>query len=686
MLTASTAAAFQYRAPITLSAQQLDFSWATKGRIVRLTDGRLVAVYIDAVDTAPEKKVYDFFTDSERPARDVFVRSCDTSRRNCNDALNWSTPLNISNTATRSSINTDWNGNGSRSPYYGDSEKPTIFSSGRHVVITWVDKYCPGSNGAATPQRSVTYSDRQNREIAMSCVYAAHNSGDLSGAWSVNQLSDGSRDAKNDANRGLSTGAWIITWQEDPRGLQPGEGDGPGEGGSGAKVSQATDIWYTYTTNVAGGDGNVGVWKTPVRLTDNRTGLGAKGQLDPIRDADGNPVPAAEIDDGTAGASRANAMLVGGSSPPTAVVAYEETKSSGGLDAGKFVRYHAFPFNAPPTDAAGRAGCVISSPGENARRVRFVTQTKAGASGLRWSIFWRQGSFTQGGPADIVLRYGMSGFASGNLVPAVDPGCQTSDYVTAAALDNAAPLNITSNTPAATTGDLAAATSALPDENARAHRAVMRGDDLFVGYTYSPSDPNPGAGSASYNFYLRRFNAATDEWDNPENLSNLTDPTLSVREPRLVGTPGSGPGCADPAMPVNSVDCQNPDVVFAAWTTTRIDPQLDTSQDLDILITRSSDSAKSFAPPLILAGGDVAQGEAQLRPTPDGNRLFAVWNATDADGSNIRFVSGNGYEASAGCAVNPRSGFDPVLPLLLLSGVTYAGLRRRNDRKSDRPQ
>jgi hypothetical protein len=137
-------------------------------------------------------------------------------------------------------------------------------------------------------------------------------------------------------------------------------------------------------------------------------------------------------------------------------------------------------------------------------------------------------------------------------------------------------------------------------------------------------------------------------------------------------------------MPVNPVDCQNQDVVFAAWTTTRIDPQLDTSQDLDILISRSGDGAKSFAPPLILAGGDAAQGEAQLRPTPDGNRLFAVWSATVADGSTIRFVSGNGYEASAGCAVNPRAGFDPVLPLLLLSGMTYVGLRYRNDRKPDR--
>ena len=38
----------------------------------------------------------------------------------------------------------------------------------------------------------------------------------------------------------------MMTWQEDPEGLRPGLGLGPGEGWSGAVVHQDTDLWYSY--------------------------------------------------------------------------------------------------------------------------------------------------------------------------------------------------------------------------------------------------------------------------------------------------------------------------------------------------------------------------------------------------------------------------------------------------------
>ncbi len=38
----------------------------------------------------------------------------------------------------------------------------------------------------------------------------------------------------------------VITWQEDPDGLRPGDGEGPGEGWSGAVAHHETDIWYSY--------------------------------------------------------------------------------------------------------------------------------------------------------------------------------------------------------------------------------------------------------------------------------------------------------------------------------------------------------------------------------------------------------------------------------------------------------
>ena len=176
--------------------------------------------------------------------------------------------------------------------------------------------------------------------------------------------------------------------------MQPGEAEGPGDGSSGAKTSDGTDIWYTYTSDVS----TVG-WKPPVRVTNNQTtefGLPPDAS-NPVKDIDGNSVDPNLIETGEAGASRANMSVIGGSSPPTAVIAYEESKGSAGLSQGKFVRYHQFPYNKPPTTANDKAGCIVSNPLEGARRARFVAQTNAGSdSGIRFALFWRQGLYASG--------------------------------------------------------------------------------------------------------------------------------------------------------------------------------------------------------------------------------------------------------------------------------------------------
>jgi hypothetical protein len=46
---------------------------------------------------------------------------------------------------------------------------------------------------------------------------------------------------------GSARGAgFAISWQEDPSGLRPGKGKGPGEGWSGAITNHKSDIWYSY--------------------------------------------------------------------------------------------------------------------------------------------------------------------------------------------------------------------------------------------------------------------------------------------------------------------------------------------------------------------------------------------------------------------------------------------------------
>ncbi len=60
------------------------------------------------------------------------------------------------------------------------------------------------------------------------------------------RLTSGKRDANLPAVDCAEGAGCILTWQEDPEGLRPGQGLGPGEGWSGAVANGKTDIWYSY--------------------------------------------------------------------------------------------------------------------------------------------------------------------------------------------------------------------------------------------------------------------------------------------------------------------------------------------------------------------------------------------------------------------------------------------------------
>ena len=121
--------------------------------------------------------MYDLKGDEVRKARDIFVRTCmpsdDELNKQCSLEGAWSPPINISNTADKTSISTRWaetNGvlNPTAAPYYGDSGKPNIFNAGSFAVVSWVDKYCEGD-----AQRMISYNERGGITLPFSCVYAS---------------------------------------------------------------------------------------------------------------------------------------------------------------------------------------------------------------------------------------------------------------------------------------------------------------------------------------------------------------------------------------------------------------------------------------------------------------------------------------------------------------------------------
>ncbi|MBF6057709.1 MULTISPECIES: sialidase family protein [Thiomicrorhabdus] len=178
--------------------------------------------------------------------------------------------INISNTADKTSIQVDFDGDGSTEAYYGHSFKPVIKTEGNKVLVAWNDKYCPSGNPSELddpdtqdlylvngPQGTINYEGIETygdeiipaHEVPFSCVWTARgvlNEETHDIDWRAPmQLTSGRRDS-NKLTISSSEEGFVLAWQEDPTGLRPGGGAGPGEGWSGASTNHRSDIWYSY--------------------------------------------------------------------------------------------------------------------------------------------------------------------------------------------------------------------------------------------------------------------------------------------------------------------------------------------------------------------------------------------------------------------------------------------------------
>ena len=117
--------------------------------------------------------------------------------------------------------------------------------------------------------------------------------------YKAERLTSGVRDVNRVEIAMVKDAGVAVIWQEDPEGLRPGQGEGPGEGWSGAVANSQTDTWYSflpdeYFETVEGTDGNpidlVTYWvagaaqpqpyvpfAVPMRLTNNARCLGQGG-------------------------------------------------------------------------------------------------------------------------------------------------------------------------------------------------------------------------------------------------------------------------------------------------------------------------------------------------------------------------------------------------------------------------
>ncbi len=248
----------------------------------------LVAVYIDSYheeeDVLPEEETaLSILTPSLVDSGSGLGQHDAYAALSLDDGATWKR-TNLSLSADLSSY-TLKNG----TPYPGDAHNMTFAIAGDKVLVGWISKYCDGGSplytmtdedvlalqeafelpdlyvrdiwGVGGSQSSVDYTLQgfpEVGEIPYSCVWSARGQllpveVDDAGTmgydivWTkAERLTSGRRDANRLEMNADSAAGFMMTWQEDPEGLRPGTGLGPGEGWSGAVVNQQTDLWYSF--------------------------------------------------------------------------------------------------------------------------------------------------------------------------------------------------------------------------------------------------------------------------------------------------------------------------------------------------------------------------------------------------------------------------------------------------------
>ncbi|MEJ2308296.1 MAG: choice-of-anchor O protein [Gammaproteobacteria bacterium] len=178
--------------------------------------------------------------------------------------------------------------------YPGDVTNIFHSVAGNRVIVAWQSRFCssgsPGYTGGTTDadtiagylgidnsidmyltdlfvvggsQLSVDYKEQEEfageydgvGEVPFNCLWSARGilrenpdePGTSELVWfQAERLTSGRRDVNRIETSCVAGAGCAVSWQEDPEGLRPGEGEGAGTGWAGATTNSQTDIWYSF--------------------------------------------------------------------------------------------------------------------------------------------------------------------------------------------------------------------------------------------------------------------------------------------------------------------------------------------------------------------------------------------------------------------------------------------------------
>jgi hypothetical protein len=327
-------------------------------------------------------------------------------------------------------------------------------------------------------------------------------------------------------------------------------------------------------------------------------------------------------------------------------------------------------------------------------------KSKAGASKTVLVALYRQGEEGSGKPADIFIRR-MVATTSGNpyVFSNFKPGAQNLSSVEPTELfqdpfDPEAPVKMLRW--AWTPANLADTSGKTPYSDALAHRGALNGDELIIAYSWTPNwgrnandkydlyvrrsfnggqnwttdsnDPEPIDHNDVFRVPVVDYDTQTVSWDEevvtttyapgateaPRNVSNLRNNRISVLEPRLIKTPGDiltneiflypedeqASGVYQVAYGIEFNQNQAPNEVVYPKMPMDIyyGRTMDKGQRFEtVIVTPQGGSGQPEEGWNLLAKDQPEQGAAQLRQTPDGSRMYAIWLEESDQGSDIMF-------------------------------------------------